>query len=84
MNNILILSRFSGKCAHVLSNWLERMQVVKRAVGVSEDGYTNGMTIVGRKRSASARYGGGSDDGNQHYYKRYVYISLPIMECYPV
>lgn len=51
-------------------NFRHTDRVVKRAVGVSEDGCTNGMTMVGRKRSISSRYGGGSDDGNQHYYKR--------------
>lgn len=45
-------------------------RVMKRAGVVSEDGFSNGMSMLGRKRSINNRLGGDSDERNQHYNKR--------------
>jgi len=50
--------------------------VVKRAGGVLEDGFSNGVSVAGSKRSLRDRLGGDLEDRNQHYDKRCAHLSL--------
>jgi len=43
---------------------------------VLEDGFSNGVSVAGSKRSIRERLGSDLDDRNQHYDKRYVNLSL--------
>lgn len=45
-------------------------RVVKRAGGVLQDGFSNGVSVAGSKRSLRDRLGGDLDDRSQHYDKR--------------